>query len=140
MESNDKWRVVIDTNVILNALSPKLPYQHILRRALKGGFIWCITTEILLEYEEKIAEFYGETTSLTFLEALMMSSYVSKVEVFYRFNLLPDLDDNKFVDCAFASNAHFIVSDDRVFQNLDKVDFPKIHRMTLNEFHDFLEK
>ncbi len=138
MESSDKLRIVIDTNVVLNALSPKLTYQHVLRRALRGEFIWCITTEILLEYEEKIAEFYGEITAITFMEALTMSSYVGKVEVFYRFNLLPDLGDNKFIDCAFASNAHLIVSDDRVFQNLEKVDFPKIHRMKLDEFSDFI--
>jgi hypothetical protein len=53
-----------------------------------------------LEYEEKIAEFYGEETANTFLEALLMSSYVKTVEIFYRFAVIPDLDDNKFVDCA----------------------------------------
>ena len=139
MEGNDNLRVVLDTNVVLNALSPKLPYRHILKKALTGRYIWCVTTEILLEYEEKIAAFFGNATAFTFLEALTMSSYVKKVEVFYRFNFLPDIDDNKFVDCAFAANAHFIVSDDRVFEQLEKVVFPKINQIKLEGFSKLLE-
>jgi putative PIN family toxin of toxin-antitoxin system len=139
MESHDKLRVVIDTNVVLNALSPRLPYREVLKRAFKGDYEWCVTTEILLEYEEKITEFFGKDTAITFLEALTMSSFVVKAEVYYRFNFLPDMDDNKFIDCAFASNAHFIISDDKVFNNLENVPFPKIHRMQLIEFNDFLK-
>lgn len=139
MAASEKLRVVIDTNVVLNALSPKLPYRHLLRRSIRGEFEWCVTTEILLEYEEKIAEFFGEETANTFLEALLMSSYVNRIEVFYRFSVFPDLDDNKFVDCAFASNAHFIVSDDKGFAALDKLTFPKVARMRLDEFSVLLE-
>ena len=84
----EKLRVVLDTNVILNVLSPKLPYRHLLRRAIRGEFEWCVTTEILLEYEEKISEFFGEETANTLIEALLMSSHVKRVEVFYRFNIL----------------------------------------------------
>ncbi len=139
MATSEQLRVVIDTNVVLNALSPKLPYRHLLRRAIRGEFDWCVTTEILLEYEEKITEFFGKETATTFLEALIMSSYVRKIEVFYRFSVIPDLDDNKFVDCAFASNAHFIVSDDKGFAALDKLKFPKVARMKLEAFSLFLE-
>ena len=75
-----------------------------------------------------------------FLEVLLMSSYVKRIEVFYRFSVIPDLDDNKFVDCAFASNAHFIVSDDRGFAVLDILTFPKVARMRLEAFSVLLEK
>lgn len=135
----DKLRVVLDTNVVLNALSPKLPYRHLLRHAIRGEFEWCVTTEILLEYEEKISEFFGKETANTFIEALMMSSHVKRVEVFYRFNMLKDMDDNKFLDCAFASNAHYLVSDDKVFKTLENVDFPKINAIRLDDFSDILE-
>lgn len=107
METKNTIRVVLDTNVVLSALSRKLNYRDILRRAINGEFQWCVSTEILLEYEEKITNFFGEEIANTFVEALLMSSHVIRVEVFYRFNLLSDLDDNKFLDCAFAANAHF---------------------------------
>lgn len=140
METSEKLRVVLDTNIVLSALSPRLPYRHLLRRAIRGEFEWHVSTEILLEYEEKIVEFFGEDTANAFLETLLMSSYVKKTEVFYRFAIIPDLDDNKFVDCAFASNAHFIVSEDKAFAALDLLDFPKIVRIKLDDFSKLLEK
>lgn len=140
MARNEKLRIVLDTNVILNALSPKLPYRHLLRRAVQGEFEWCVTTEILFEYEEKIIEFFSVETANALLEALLMSNHVKKVEVFYRFNILSDLDDNKFLDCAFAANAHFLVSDDRIFKNLANISFPKINIMQLKEFSVLIEQ
>ena len=109
MASGEKLRVVLDTNVVLDALSPKLPLRGILRALVAGEFVLCVTTEIMLEYEEMIARFYGPDTARAMLEAFFASSHVQKSEVFFRFNLLADLDDNKFLDCAFASNAHFIL-------------------------------
>ncbi len=35
------------------------------------------------------------------------------------------MDDNKFVDCAVAANASFIVSHDKDFNILKEIDFPK---------------
>ena len=139
MESSSRLRVVLDTNVVLHALSPKLPYRQILRSAFKGEFEWCVTSEILLEYEEKNSEFFGEEPANTFLEAPMISSFIKKVKIFYRFNILPDLDDNKFLDCAFAANAHYIVSDDRVFKHLEEISFPKIHRIKLYNFSELIQ-
>ena len=140
METTEKLRVVFDTNIVLSALSPKLPYRHILRSAIRGEFEWFVTTEILLEYEEKITEFFGEEIANTFLEALLISIDTHRVEVFYRFNIINDLDDNKFLDCAFAANAHFIVSEDKVFASLAQLTFPKMTRLQLAEFSAMIEQ
>lgn len=131
MNPGEKPRVVLDTNVVLNALSPKLPYRVILKKLLAGSYELCATTEILLEYEEKIAEFYSQTTASTLLDAFTMSSHFQKVEVFFRFNILADSDDNKFIDCAFAANAHFLVTDDRDFRVLKGLVFPKIDLLSM---------
>ena len=45
-----------------------------------------------------------------------------------------DPDDNKFVDCAIASNAKYIVSQDHHFDILKKIPFPKIDVVTIEEF------
>jgi len=45
-----------------------------------------------------------------------------------------DPDDNKFVDCAFAAGADYLVSEDRHFDVLRNTAFPKINLVTLDEF------
>ena len=45
-----------------------------------------------------------------------------------------DPDDNKFVDCAFASNATFIVSEDSHFDILKDISFPRLLVLKLKEF------
>lgn len=51
-----------------------------------------------------------------------------------------DPDDNKFVDCAFAANAAFIVSNDHHFDVLESIDFPKILVLRLQQFAALLKK
>lgn len=134
MKTGEKLRVVLDTNVLLNAMSPKLPYRAVLQYLLSGRYELCLTTEILLEYEEKITEFYSPPTAAALLDAFAISSHVRKTEVFFRFNLIKDMEDNKFLDCAFASNAHYLVSDDKDFHVLKNLVFPKIEWVRLDEF------
>jgi predicted nucleic acid-binding protein len=50
-----------------------------------------------------------------------------------------DHDDDKFVDCAFAANATFIVSDDKHYDVLQDIDFPKLLVLKLKEFLDLLQ-
>lgn len=45
-----------------------------------------------------------------------------------------DPDDNKFVDCAFAANADYLVSEDSHFDVLRNISFPKLNLVTLDEF------
>ncbi|WP_366145465.1 PIN domain-containing protein [Methylovulum sp.] len=45
-----------------------------------------------------------------------------------------DKDDNKFVDCAVAGNADFLVSNDRHFNVLKTIEFPKLQVFTIFEF------
>lgn len=51
-----------------------------------------------------------------------------------------DPDDNKFVDCAFATNATYIVSEDSHFDVLRNISFPKLTVLTLNEFIESLKE
>ena len=51
-----------------------------------------------------------------------------------------DHDDNKFVDCAFAANAAYNVSEDKHFNILEQVMFSKIFVLKLRDFMEILEK
>ncbi|MDE6753839.1 MAG: PIN domain-containing protein [Muribaculaceae bacterium] len=59
---------------------------------------------------------------------------MSVVTPYYKFDLIKvDPDDNKFVDCAVAGGARYIVSDDHHFEILKTIDFPKVEVITLEE-------
>ncbi|MBK7871122.1 MAG: hypothetical protein IPJ74_10745 [Saprospiraceae bacterium] len=60
---------------------------------------------------------------------------------YYKWNLIEaDADDNKFVDCAIACDAKYLVSDDKHFNSLDKIPFPKIEVLTAQAFKEIIEK
>ncbi|MDY6257364.1 MAG: PIN domain-containing protein [Bacteroidaceae bacterium] len=49
-------------------------------------------------------------------------------------SITADPDDNKFVDCAFAANADYLVSEDSHFNILRNMPFPHLNLVTLDEF------
>ncbi len=58
---------------------------------------------------------------------------------YFRFNLIEtDKDDNKFVDCAIAANASFIVSEDSHFRILKDIPFPQVNVIRLSQFMHLL--
>ena len=62
-----------------------------------------------------------------------------KRNFFYDLRLIvQDADDDKFVNCAFSANAHYLVSDDKHYRVLAKVDFPKIAVLKFDEFKNIL--
>ena len=72
---------------------------------------------------------------------LLKSNNVELIYPTFRLGLIhADPDDNKFVDCAFAANATYIVSDDSHFDILKSIKFPKIMVLTLREFLGKLKK
>jgi uncharacterized protein len=133
-------KVVLDTNVILRAISSKSAYAILLDELFLQTYSVVISTEILLEYEEKIIQFYGNNVAKDFLDFLIILPNVEKIEPFFQLNIIQsDPDDNKFVDCAFSGNAHYIVTDDKHFNILKRLDFPKIPVITADEFKKILE-
>ena len=44
-----------------------------------------------------------------------------------------DPDDDKYIDCAVAANADYIISNDKHFAILDTIDFPQLTRLKLSQ-------
>ena len=64
-----------------------------------------------------------------------MIQNVEQTTVFYRWLLITsDLDDNKFVDCAISANASHIVTNDKDFNVLKDIAFPKVNIIDINTF------
>lgn len=58
-----------------------------------------------------------------------------------RFELLPgDADDNKFVDCAIASSAELIVTNDKDFNPLRDIPWPKVEIMRIEKFVEIISQ
>jgi len=134
-------KVVLDTNGLLRCISRKSSYALVLDKLFEGAFEMYLTTPIVLEYEEKVADIFSEETADLLIGAFILLPNVKKIDIHFHLNLIPsDTDDNKFVDCAFAGNVHYIVTDDRHFNSLKYVEFPSLGVLTLDAFKAILEK
>jgi len=134
-------RIVLDTNVLLVSISDRSPYHWIYLGLTQGKYELCVTTEILLEYTEIIEQHMGVGVSESLQGTLDNLPNVNLITSYFRFDLIQkDRDDNKFVDCAIAANAHYIVSEDKDFRVLRKIEFPKVEVLGVEEFKEKLEK
>jgi len=131
-------RIVIDTNVIVASLAKRSPIHWIIEDLLAEKFILCVNEDILLEYEEILKRKYSVAVADSFLSALKELDNVVYTGVFYHLNLIKlDYDDNKFADCAFAGNVDFLITNDKHFNSLKRLDFPKISVMNIVEFERY---
>jgi predicted nucleic acid-binding protein len=93
-----------------------------------------------MEYEEILARHIGRQAAIVILELILDSPNTELVTNYYHWNLIyTDPDDNKFVDCAIAANAKFIVSEDQHFRVLKQIPYPKVEVRTIEEFRLELE-
>ena len=127
--------VVIDTNCLLQIIARKSPYRPVWDAFLEGRFELCVSNEILDEYQEIL----GQQITLEIAENIVLlilnQENVRLVEPHFRMGLITaDPDDNKFVDCAFAVGADYLVSEDSHFSVLRNIPFPKLNLVTLDEF------
>ena len=128
-------KAVIDTNIFVMAFSMRSVYHDVLLKLKNGDYELAVTNEILLEYEEIMTEKYGERGAQIFLALLDELPNVHFIRTFYRFNLIEKgPDDNKFIDAVFATNAKYLVSEDKHFAILKHLEFPQIDVISIEEF------
>ncbi len=127
--------VVIDTNCLIQMMSKRSPYRPIWDAFLAQKFILCVSTEILDEYQEIVEQQTTAQIAENLVLLILNSINVRYVDPHFRLQLITaDPDDNKFVDCAFASGADYIVSGDSHFNVLAHTPFPMFNVLTIDEF------
>ena len=133
------FRIVLDTNAVLRSISRRSEYAIVIDMLHKKAFELYVSNDILLEYEEKITEIFSKETAELLTGAFTLLDNVKKTEVHFHLNLISvDPDDNKFSDCAFAANVHYLVTDDKHFNVLKSTSFPVIHVITLEQLKEIL--
>ena len=128
-------RAVIDTNCLLASLNRNSPFHRLYTLFASESFEWVLSNEILTEYEEILAAHYSAATAQRVTEILINAPNTSFQEAYYKWQLIEaDPDDNKFVDVAIAASADCLVTNDRHFQPLRQVEFPRVPLLSLQEF------
>ncbi|MBP3787415.1 MAG: putative toxin-antitoxin system toxin component, PIN family [Prevotella sp.] len=134
-------RVVLDTNCLIASLSRTSRSYSVWRGLFEGKYVLCVSNEILSEYQEILEQKTTPEIAENVIQYLINSEYVVFVSPYYRFDLIKaDRDDNKFVDCAIAANATYIVSDDKHYKPLKDISFPKLLVVKLMQFVELLRQ
>jgi putative PIN family toxin of toxin-antitoxin system len=140
MKTRKKLTVVIDTNVLLVSISSRSKYHWPYQALLKGKFKVAVTQDILLEYEEVIGKHWNKEVAVNVVRSLSEIPNVVFTPIFYHLALITtDDDDNKFVDCAFAANADYIVTHDNHFNVLRSIPFPRIPLADMHQFEQIIK-
>lgn len=134
-------RIVLDTNCLLQALPSRSPYHKIWTEVMAGRISLCVNSDILSEYEEKLSEKTTPEIARNVLEAITRLHTTVFQQVYFHFGLIEsNPDDNKFVDCAVAVDAEYIVTNDTHFNILKHIDWPRLTIIDIKEFTNQLEK
>ncbi len=132
-------RVVIDTNVLLVIVPSQSKYNLIYQSFKRGDFKILISSDIVLEYEEQLKNRYPTISINEELTNIIYSPYAEQITPNYNWQLITsDPDDNKFVDCAIAAQADYIVTNDRHFDILSQIPFPKVEVISIQQFETIL--
>jgi len=131
--TSSNLRLVLDTNVFLVSILPHHKYWWVFEGILYQRFTLLVSNEILTEYLEKCVQKYGDSLSNERLDFLLEFSNVELITPYYRWELIQnDPDDNKFVDCAIAGSADFLVTHDKHFNILKNTPFPNVNIIRLD--------
>lgn len=128
-------KIVLDTNILIAIIGKKSPFRWIFDCIIEGKIILCVSNEILFEYQEILTKKANAQVAENVVNFITVNPFTEKIEVFFKFDLIKeDADDNKFVDCAIASNALCLISNDKHFQVLKTIEFPQVIVLQLQEF------
>ena len=128
-------RLVLDTNCLVQIISPQSRYHCLWENFMKGSDFLCISNEIIEEYIEILQKLIGYKVAEYVVKTILNSPFAIQITPYYHFGLIKtDPDDNKFVDCAIAANAKCIITNDHHYDILKRLDFPKVCVTSLKEY------
>lgn len=133
-------KVILDTSTLIASFARSSPFRPIYSALLEGKYELAISTEIILEYSEKIEEKTNPIISENLIELITTLPNTTLQKIYYSWQLIEkDPDDNKFVDCYVASGADYLVSNDKHFRVLDPDGFPPVKMISIEAFLEIVE-
>ncbi len=115
-------RVIFDTNVYLSGLFWAGNPRKCIALAKLNKIQTFISHEIIEEIRSKLRKKFDLSVKDSNFIVDTILSYTTMINPTQSLYVpLNDPDDQKFIDCALASNSHFIVSGDRHLLSLEKI-------------------
>lgn len=128
-------KIVLDTNSLVQCISPKSFYRPIWDACFDGSTWLCVTTDILDEYVEVLQRLTSRQVADYIIKSIIDNPYTLLVNTYFDFKLITqDPDDNKFVNCAITAGARFIVTEDAHFKVLKRITFPKVDVINMDDY------
>lgn len=128
-------RIVLDTNCLIQSVSPRSKYHAVWESFVSGENRLCITNEIIEEYIEILQKLVGYEVSEYIVKTIINSPFTEFFTPYYHFELIKaDPDDNKFVDCAIVARARYVVTNDYHYDVLKEIPFPKVQIISIQDF------
>ena len=132
-------KLVLDTNSLIQCVSRRSRYHDLWQSFLDGRNILCVSNEILEEYAEILERKTSSKFSELVIDVITNNPFTLFVTPYYHFKLIvADPDDDKFVDCAVAGSAKYIVTEDNHYNVLQNLVFPKVDIIRLDDMMEAL--
>jgi putative PIN family toxin of toxin-antitoxin system len=105
-------RIVLDTNILVSACwKPGGLEAQVVNLASTGKAVACVSAEILAEYRDVLSRPKLASVSERALELLAdLERTALIVEPAVRLTVSQDSDDNRFLECAAAARAEFLIT------------------------------
>jgi len=135
-------RIVLDTNCLIQSIPQKSPFRAVWDSFLSGENILCVSNEIIEEYMEILQRLTDVQTAALVIKTIVENPFVEFIIPYYQFHLITaDPDDNKFVDCAIAAAAKYVVTNDHHYDVLRLINtFPTVEILNLKDFLELIRK
>jgi len=128
-------KIVLDTNCLLVSVQYYSGYFRLWQAFRDKKFVLCYTDEILNEYQEVLSNYYSIALAEHVIDAILNAIHAEPITEYYKWHLITaDPDDNKFADCAVSANVSCIVTNDRHFNVLRDIEFPKVNVIDMDTF------
>jgi putative PIN family toxin of toxin-antitoxin system len=132
-------KIVLDSNVLVSSIGKRSPLRFIWDAFIRGQYQLVVSEDILKEYEEILHIHAAPGAAEIVMEVFIESPDVITQKVYYNWNAISaDPDDNKFFDIAVAADADYLVTNDRHFDIVKSIVFPKINVINADAFLDII--
>jgi uncharacterized protein len=132
-------KIVLDTNLLVSGIFWRGTPSKILDLWTQDKITFCVSEDILDEYLEVIQRLqkkYGTPKDVNWYTLVQEKTIIFMVDSTREYSRDPD--DDKFIHCALASKAIYIVSGDQDLLVLEKVD--NVDIITASEFLERYER
>jgi putative PIN family toxin of toxin-antitoxin system len=127
-------KVIIDTNVLISAAwRDKSPEAVVIWIASQTDWEWIVSHEILNEYKEVLRrKKFGLPEEIVERWDTILTTLTSLVDVDTSVEFPRDIKDTKFLACALSTNANYLITGDKDFEEAYKVGVTTV--ISVSEF------